>query len=175
MKNVTTGENAQMSTTADYTASITKMFQWQIIATLALIVITFMAGFIGGTIGLSAATATNSAMIIGLLIYVFAYVIGLIRFAENYPNIKEGFWPKFWAGFLGFTRIGWDQIGLKNLPWKVIMTWGLAATIFSPSVLSTAGDPATFVISIVLSIIILPAMTALIYGIGYGARALFGK
>ena len=172
MKNVTTGENAQ---TIDYTNSATKLFQWQIIATLALIAVTFMAGFIGGTIGLSAATATNSAMVIGIAIYVFAYVIGLIRFAENYPGLKEGFWPKFWAGFLTFTRIGWDQIGLKNLPWKVIMTWGLAATIFSPSVLSTAGDPATFVTSIILSIIILPAMTALIYGIGYGARALFGK
>jgi len=144
-------------TTTDYKKPFEAKFKWLIIGGIAAII---MAA-IGGQVGLEAQTVITTYAVFVLIAYT--------SFALAWPDDRDqGLWAGFKVAMVPAVLLGYRKEGLSSLPWKIILTLGLAASLLAPSsVVSFFGADAEKALTIVAIVsIYLPASYLLGYLVG---------
>lgn len=119
----------------NYNTAFAVYYKWQVIATLALVLTSFTAGTVMALIGMAESPAAmNIAIALSVLIWLFAMILGAVKMARAWPTGEVvGFWSGAKVVFLNFGLLGYRHLSLKQLPWKAVLTWGIAAVVISPT------------------------------------------
>jgi len=112
--------------------------------------------------------------------YMVGAGVGIWLFGAKYPTAPKGVWRQIGVGLLSVFRVGWDRPGLKNLPWGVFFTWGLASVVVSPTglaavVAALGGHPEMLVNVLLGGITGIIVAIPIAYGIGYSLRWVWEK
>ncbi len=164
-----TTNNINTPSETTYNAIIIRMFKWIIgLSATQLAAILLFAGI------------ANPTLILGIINIVYIPLV-IWDIGRNWPTI-EGGWSssRFWAGTLGFVRIGFERPGLATLPWKAIFglsaIYAIAQTLVQHAVLIEAGHEIALAIKVAAMMsmpwaLLFPLAVVAAYGIGY----LFGR
>jgi len=153
-------------------------YKWQLIGNVAFVAIAFMLGAISAAIGMDEDTSVAVAVSGGLIMMVWAYIIGMIKMARTWPvpGDVRGFWSGLKVVALNISLLGYRHITLKNLPWKTVMTWGLVATFFSTSLVQVIPGGVEAVLGfLIVVVVMIPVVITIMWGIGKGFGLIFNK
>jgi hypothetical protein len=169
----------KMETRYDYNESFGVYYKWQLIANVIFVGAIVAVSFIAASFGLTEETAVNTAVLSGVALMIWAYILGLKKMAYTWPT-GEGK-PFWWGGlkvtFLNFGLLGYRHTPVSQLPWKAVLTWGMASALLSPTIiqLAVAGLYSQLLQVVVTVIFLIPVIILAMWGIGKLLGAIFNR
>jgi hypothetical protein len=123
----------------DYAPAYKVKYQWVLIAIMSSIFISFSSGYLLAVVTGDKEIAINMAIILGFITLIWGVVIGIKKMLVLWPNEEpKGFWSIVKIGLFNTTVLGYRNLPIGRLPWKVILTWGITMT--AALTLYTNGD-----------------------------------
>ena len=154
----------------DYNPAFGIYYRWQLVANILFVVTIVAVSFIAAALGAEEATAVNTAVALGIVMMLWAYIVGLKKMAYAWPT-GEG--KPFWKGGLKVTLLNFGLLGYRHtpasqLPWKAVLTWGMASALLSPTLLqyAVAGLYGQLLQVAVLVVFLVPIVILAMWGLG---------
>jgi hypothetical protein len=138
-----------------------------------------MVAFIATSFGMAEKAAVNTAVLSGVVMMLWAYIIGIKKMAYAWPT-GEGK-PFWWGGLkvtvLNFGLLGYRHTPVNQLPWKAVFTWGMASALLSPTMLqyAMAGLYSQLLQVAVMVVILVPIVIVMMWGIGKVFGMIFNR
>jgi len=153
----------------DFNNSFSKYYQWAIIGTLLMVAV--------ATVGaLVIPQAPQLTLVIAAVLYLAAGIKGMIEMYRSWPieDDRKGFWSGVKVVFLNVALLGYRGFAFKELPWKAVLTWGIASTIINPNMADAAiHGPEAVIIYAIFAAILAPVFISIYWGIGVVAGKIF--
>lgn len=133
--------------------------------------------FVAQTLVYALGGATGTTLGINAIISIALIPTLIWALGSKWPGIEPGWsWSRFWAGFFGLFRIGYERPGLGQVPFAILAAVGSVAgacTAWQQKIImeSTGGTLEMFPLwvleFVVVGAILYPVLGVLLYGIGY--------
>ena len=111
-------------------------------------------------------TPLMSAIVVVLAIIQLPITVMVV--GRAWPDLDKG-WSatRFWAGVLLFTRMGYERVGINQLPWMMIVNGNLAIGFIVGVSQSVLQPEIPYYVWVVATLVATPVLILTQYGVGY--------